>query len=56
MLLTYFTDNDGDGYGDQVVEACSQPAMTALVDGDCDDFDSGINPLVVELCDGVDNN
>ena len=56
VLLTYFMDNDADGYGDQAVEACSQPAMTVLIDGDCDDADAATNPMASEVCDEVDNN
>ncbi len=53
---TYYTDIDGDGFGSQSVDACAQPAMTALVDGDCNDLDYTINPAASETCDELDNN
>ena len=56
VLLTYFVDNDGDGYGDAIVEDCSQPPMTALIDGDCNDMDATIHPMATEICDSIDQN
>jgi hypothetical protein len=55
---TYFSDADGDGYGDENSEsrACTLPSGTILVGGDCDDTDSSIHPAAAETCDGVDNN
>ena len=53
---TWFTDADGDGYGDASVTACTQPADTVTVGGDCDDGDAAVNPDATELCDGIDNN
>lgn len=54
---TYYTDSDGDGYGDDATatEACEQPADTVTTGGDCDDTDDTINPDADEVCDGVDN-
>jgi hypothetical protein len=46
----WYTDNDGDGYGDGAVDACTQPAGTAIVDGDCDDSDAEFNPGASEAC------
>ena len=43
-LQTFWVDGDGDGYGDDPVEACEQPSGTATVDGDCDDDDPAYNP------------
>jgi len=39
--LTWFTDGDGDGYGDDfaTVEACAAPSGTVGRGGDCDDTD-----------------
>ncbi len=50
---TFFTDLDDDGYGDETkpVLACVQPDGTALVAGDCNDEDAGVNPAAQETCD-----
>ena len=52
----YYTDSDGDFYGDTatMVEACSQPAGTIAVGGDCNDADPTINPIARESCDYID--
>ena len=54
----YFTDNDGDGFGDssQSTFSCTQPSNSTLVDGDCDDTQSTVHPQNFEICDGLDNN
>ncbi len=54
--LTWYADDDGDGYGvDAFVEvACDAPSGFAGVSGDCDDADPGVHPFAAELCDGVD--
>ncbi|MFH1462945.1 MAG: putative metal-binding motif-containing protein, partial [Pseudomonadota bacterium] len=43
---TWYTDADGDGYGDDgsATQACLQPAGTAAFGGDCDDMDPAYNP------------
>ena len=57
--VTFYLDSDGDDYGttdNQCLESASED-YTASQSGDCDDSDSGINPLVEEVCeDGEDNN
>jgi large repetitive protein len=55
--LVFFSDLDGDGYGDEATEAsgCELPVGSTLRDGDCDDQASGISPDAVELCDELDN-
>jgi hypothetical protein len=47
---TWYTDADGDGYGDSasVVLACEQPAGTSAYDGDCNDADGAYNPGATE--------
>jgi hypothetical protein len=56
---TYWTDADGDGYGDlaSTVIACTQPSGTSAYpySFDCDDSDAAINPKSAEICDGIDN-
>jgi hypothetical protein len=54
----WYTDGDGDGYGDEAsgVAACVQPSGTLATGGDCDDTDTAISPAATEVCgDGVDN-
>ncbi len=54
---TFFTDADGDGYGDPETgaDACAPASDQVTDDSDCDDADSSVNPAASELCDGVDN-
>ena len=55
----YYTDQDGDGFGDAnaAVQSCTRPSETVENDGDCDDTNSAISPAASELCDGgIDNN
>ncbi len=53
---TWYTDADGDGWGDAPIEAasCEAPAGFAAVDGDCDDADPLVFPDAAEVCDGAD--
>ena len=55
--VTWYTDADGDGYGDSASStvSCSAPIRTSAVGGDCDDSDVYVNPGASERCDGVDN-
>ena len=54
--LTWWADDDDDGYGDvfDAVDACEQPTGYVDDDTDCDDGDPAVYPGAVELCDGVD--
>ena len=56
VLLTFYTDADGDGYGveELPVEACEESGLSAVF-GDCDDTNLAISPAAAELCDSVDN-
>ena len=54
--LNWYTDTDGDGFGDDstVTTACSQPSGLVAEGGDCDETSTDINPDADEACDGVD--
>ena len=53
-----YADLDGDGYGDagNIDLACSPSTNQVLNADDCDDTDQYVNPLAMDVCDGVDNN
>ncbi|HEX2873716.1 MAG TPA: putative metal-binding motif-containing protein [Polyangiaceae bacterium] len=58
--LTYYIDQDGDGYGstDPVYQTrvdCTPPPSYAAMPGDCDDFHAPVHPGAVEQCDMKDN-
>ncbi|MEN9333821.1 MAG: hypothetical protein RLY35_1001, partial [Bacteroidota bacterium] len=48
--LTYL-DTDGDGFGTGAPISCG-----ALVNTDCDDINSAVNPNAIEVCNGIDDN
>jgi len=56
--VSWFLDDDGDGYGDLNITLvqCSQPTDHVLDDTDCDDDNSDVNPGAAEVCDDIDNN
>jgi hypothetical protein len=53
--LTFYTDADGDGYGDATVSACEALTGTVSISGDCDDSNADISPGAEEVCDAIDN-
>jgi hypothetical protein len=54
----YYVDNDSDGYGHKTlsISACFQPEGYVDNNLDCNDNNPNINPLISEVCDGIDNN
>ena len=52
-----YSDLDGDGYGDSasLALACTPSANQSLNAEDCDDTDALVNPMALEVCDGIDN-
>jgi hypothetical protein len=56
-LLTFYRDDDGDGYGvdSDSYAGCDQASGYVLAGGDCGDGDTAIYPSAVEYCDGKDN-
>ena len=57
VQTTFFADTDSDGFGDaaNTTLACTAPVGFVSNDDDCDDTNAAINPLAIEICDGVDN-
>ena len=61
VLVTFFVDRDGDGFGSSAAgaesrQACAKPAGFAVSSTDCDDTNAAVNPSAREVCDpaGVD--
>jgi hypothetical protein len=54
---SFYSDEDGDGYGDpaSVVLACDAPSGAVTDNTDCDDSESDVYPGAVETCDGEDD-
>lgn len=55
--LTWYEDNDRDGYGDAIFStvACDNPGFYTDNSDDCDDTAAAVNPVATEVCDGTDN-
>ena len=60
QYAVFYLDNDGDGYGTLAdsTEVCPGTVPTGFADNtlDCDDTNDAINPMMSEVCDGIDNN
>ncbi len=54
---TWYTDADGDGFGDPLTgaDACDRPSGAMAYGTDCDDTQAEINPEADEVCDSIDN-
>ena len=57
VLLPFYGDGDGDGYGraSQVVQACTAPPGSVADATDCDDLSAASYPGAPEVCDQADN-
>ncbi len=57
LLVTFYADLDGDGFGtaDTTAQACSAPPGYVDNASDCNDDNASIHPDAAETCDGVDN-
>ena len=55
--VSYYRDDDADGYGDtnKSVTSCETPANYSQYSGDCDDVDAARFPGNPEICDTLDN-
>ena len=53
---TWYTDGDGDGFGDpdSAAETCSPGEDQVAQGADCDDADPDVNPDALEVCGGGD--
>ncbi|MDG1483479.1 MAG: MopE-related protein [Myxococcota bacterium] len=54
---TFYTDSDGDGYGDAAsyADTCAQPSGTVADATDCDDSDAAQYPGADEYCNAEDD-
>ena len=57
-IMTYYSDSDEDGYGDDTtsLQSCSSPDGYVDNNNDCDDSTDLSAPNLEETCDGIDNN
>ncbi len=56
LLVTFYEDQDGDGYGALETQRCpTGQAGWSLEPGDCDDTDAAVYPGAAELCDELDD-
>ena len=56
VMLTLYTDVDGDGYGDEAApSACAAGEGQSEIGGDCKDDIAEVNPGAAEICNEVDD-
>lgn len=57
-LVTYYRDNDVDGYGDPLnsIQSGSQPQGYVTNNTDCNDQNAQVHPGVPDVCNGIDDN
>ncbi|MFM2226811.1 MAG: hypothetical protein RL664_154 [Bacteroidota bacterium] len=54
--VSFYADLDSDGYGAGTVSnVCAQPAGYVANNTDCNNSNAAINPGVVEICNGIDD-
>lgn len=55
--ILWYTDADGDGFGDPStgLPSCAPLPGRVAVAGDCDDQSASVSPGAAETCDGIDN-
>ncbi|MFN7147168.1 MAG: MopE-related protein, partial [Myxococcota bacterium] len=55
--FTFYDDDDADGYGDDTTRtrACTAPADSVDIGGDCADDDAAVNPSATEVCNDLDD-
>lgn len=58
VQLTFYADNDNDGFGNAAVttNACTPPPGYVPDPSDCDDANAATNPDAAEVCNGIDDN
>jgi len=59
VVNTFFADSDEDGFGNSEIFylSCLTTISGYVLDStDCDDSNSGINPISIEVCNGLDDN
>jgi len=58
LLVTYYRDSDGDGYGNaaQTTTACTAPVGYVALSTDCNDASASVHPGAAEACNGIDDN
>jgi glycosidase len=59
VLITYYRDSDGDGWGDNnaTIQNCTPKNGYVAKGGDCNDRNAKVNPGVAEICgNGIDDN
>ncbi|MFN4884976.1 MAG: gliding motility-associated C-terminal domain-containing protein, partial [Bacteroidota bacterium] len=58
VLLTFYADADGDGFGDagSTTLACTAPEGYVTDNTDCDDASATVYPGATEVCNGIDDN
>lgn len=58
-FINYYTDADGDGFGDALaspISSCNAVAGAVEDNTDCDDSNNNINPSSFEVCNTFDDN
>ena len=58
LLITFYADNDGDLYGDPADFELLCEGIAGYVEDntDCNDANNLINPVALEICNGIDDN